>query len=110
MKKISKECPICLEDIDNDNIKTIITFDCLHEVHLYCINEWKYNKCDNSEVFKCLLCNENKNIINIRNPEVHTYNTEISTGPVTPIRNEVNNNCCGIFTPLNNFLERILNL
>ena len=113
MEKISDECPICLEPFIGN--KTIITFECNHEVHLYCINEWKYNNDDNSEVYKCILCNENKDIINIKNPTVYmVYNedheTEILDGDniqPRPQRAEIDNSCSVFFSALLRVFRRL---
>jgi len=113
MEEISNECPICLELFIGK--KTIITFDCQHEVHLYCINEWKYNNDDNSEVYKCILCNENKDIINIKNPVVYmVYNEdhepEILDGDniQRPQRAEIYNSCGGVFSLVRRIFSRLL--
>lgn len=47
-----KECPICLENIEDTNI---LKFNCLHSFHEECIKEWwEKNKGDRF----CLICNQ----------------------------------------------------
>ena len=116
MDEISNECPICLELFIGK--KTIITFDCQHEVHLYCINEWKYNNDDCSEIYKCILCNENKEIINIQNPVVYTvYNIDqepeiLNENNIRHRRQhiEIDNSCRGFFSAVRSFFRRLFNL
>ena len=112
MEKNYNECPICLIELGEDR-RTIITFDCKHEVHLYCINEWKHNHHDHSEIYKCILCNENKDIINITNPIVNIVedytennNLEINTNTI-PVNVEIDNSCRGFFSAFQGFFRRL---
>ena len=96
MEDNSNECPICLIDLDISN-KTILTFDCGHKVHLYCINEWKNNsKKAHSDFYTCLECNEYKDIINIENPIVNI-----------PRHHEIDNSCRGFFSAVGSFLRSL---
>ena len=54
------ECSICLEPLDNNFQKYIL--ECDHEFHTTCLKDWYKN---DKSGYKCPLCNEAKEIVNV---------------------------------------------
>ena len=82
------ECPICLEEFDNENTNLFIITNCNHKFHLHCLYEHCKNKnkniIDNSnfndQIINCPLCNgqiaDTCNII-VKKKEENTPNEPI---------------------------------
>ena len=106
MSSFLDECPICLENFDMKT-KTIIIFECKHKVHLDCINEWKDEHNNNSYVYKCLFCNENRDIVNILNPipEEAKINTINNNQP--SFEDNIDNDCFVFFRYLGSLFKKI---
>ena len=56
------ECSICLELLDNKY--PIYVLECSHQYHITCLTNWYKNPISN---YKCPLCNEISDIINVTN-------------------------------------------
>ena len=97
------ECPICLIRLSESN-KTIITFECGHIVHLDCLNQWKTETGNYSQIYMCPLCNENKNIIGVDNPII-TIPENIF--PASAMNREVDNSCMIFIAMIRDRLSRI---
>ena len=69
-------CSICLELLDNKY--QIYVLECGHKYHTTCLTDWYKNPIAN---YKCPLCNEKSDIINVTN----------SLKPITPT-NLINHN------------------
>ena len=56
------ECSICLELLDNTY--QLYVLECGHQYHTTCLTDWYKNPIAN---YKCPLCNEKSDIINVTN-------------------------------------------
>lgn len=57
------ECIICLDELK----KNIVTLSCNHKFHYKCINNWTKRNKKNTNFPLCVLCNTQKEIINLEN-------------------------------------------
>ena len=97
------ECPICLIRLSESN-ETIITFECGHRAHLYCLNQWKAETGNYSQIYMCPLCNENKNIRGVDNPITIIPD---NIPPASVMNREVDNSCMGFLAMIRDRLSRI---
>lgn len=81
------ECSICLELLDNKY--QIYVLECGHQYHTTCLTDWYKNPIAN---YKCPLCNEQSDIINIINHTNNLQSNNINSNQINSINcNQINN-------------------
>ena len=104
------ECSICLELLDKTY--QIYILECAHQYHTTCLTDWYKNPISN---YKCPLCNEKSDIINVtcssKTIDTVTIKTNTNRAELNNIVcNQINNIHSYKTIPCKNIAEKSINL